>query len=92
MLETEKNSMLDENGMQVQATIEAMNRHLEDKQLDDFSSLSTVLAGLERSRAAIERISTWPWQVESFRRVIAALFLPLFLWLVQYFLGRLLGN
>jgi hypothetical protein len=92
MLETAKYTLLDQNGMQVQATIEDMNRHLEGNHLEEFSSLNEVLAGLDRSRSAIQRISTWPWQVESFRRVIAALFLPLFIWLAQYFLGRLLGT
>jgi hypothetical protein len=91
LLEQAKADLLDQNGAQVKSTIEDMNHHLQSQHLEDFASLDSVLSGLERSRTAIDRISTWPWQVDSFRRVIVALLLPLLIWLAQFFLGRLLG-
>ena len=92
MLDRVKNDWLSQNGIQIQETISSMNEHFRSNELEAFASLDAVLQGLERARSAIRRVSTWPWQVENFRRVIAALFLPVIIWLIQYFLNQLLSN
>ena len=49
------------------------------------------MTNLEIEQKALRRISTWPWQPETVRWLVTALVLPLGLWLVQYFLQRVLG-
>ena len=41
--------------------------------------------------ADLQRIPTWPWSPGTPRGVVAAVFLPVILWLVQFGLQRLLG-
>ena len=53
--------------------------------------LNATLTALERTRNAIERIPTWPWRPETLRGLVAALLLPIVIWLVQFGLQRLLG-
>jgi hypothetical protein len=57
----------------------------------DVNELDKVLSGLLRMRDIITRLSTWPWQPETLRGVIAAVGLPIAIWLIQFGLGKLLG-
>jgi hypothetical protein len=50
------------------------------------------LTTLKKARDQIETISTWPWKIETLRQVIAAIFLPLIIWLLQYFLAQALAG
>jgi hypothetical protein len=53
--------------------------------------INSSLAALERGRAAIERVPTWPWRPETLRGLIAAILLPVAIWLIQFALQRVLG-
>ncbi len=39
----------------------------------------------------LEKMPTWPWQASTLRGLMTAVLLPLFLWLSQRLLERLLG-
>lgn len=53
--------------------------------------LEKSLSGVLRMREVIARLSTWPWQPETLRGLLAAVGLPIVIWLVQFGLQRLLG-
>lgn len=46
---------------------------------------------IEKAHSIVSRYSTWPWSPGTFRQLIAAIMLPIVVWLLQYFLGRLIS-
>lgn len=91
-LAREKERMLQEMGHRMEAAVAELHRRVDDNDLARMDDLNKTLASLEIERAALERVPTWPWQPETLRSLVAALLLPLALWLVQVFLQRLLGG
>lgn len=53
--------------------------------------LEKALSGVLRMRDVIARLSTWPWQPETLRGLLAAVGLPIVIWLIQFVLQRMLG-
>jgi len=56
-----------------------------------MDSLNKALASLEIEAGALRRIQTWPWDPGAVRGLVAALLLPIVVWLLQLLLGRVLG-
>lgn len=57
-----------------------------------MDTMNKAMASLEIERAALVRVPTWPWDPGTLRTVIAALLLPIIIWLIQYGLERLMGG
>ena len=55
-----------------------------------MDELHKALAGLEIERNMIGAMPTWPWQPETFRWVLAAMILPVAIWVIQLLLQRAL--
>ncbi len=90
-LADEKDLALAENGRRWQACIAELYHLIDRGDLVAADHLNETLAALERGRTAIERIPTWPWRPETLHSLVAALVLPVAIWLVQYGLERVLG-
>jgi len=56
--------------------------------MDEFHK---ALATIELEAAALEKIPTWPWPRGMFRNLMAAFLLPVFIWLIQFVLQKVLG-
>ncbi len=52
------------------------------------SALEAFHPGLAVSDSEYARIPTWPWEPGALRGLVAALLLPVVIWLIQFFLGR----
>lgn len=61
---------------------------LREGDFNQLSHLDEALSALEKTHQSIEGISTWPWDLETFRRFSGALFLPITIWIIQYLLTR----
>ena len=55
----------------------------------DVGPLNTSLNALVTTRKVVADISTWPWATDALRSFFSTLLLPILLWLVTRFLGRL---
>jgi hypothetical protein len=86
-----KENALSENAHRWRACTAQLHRMVDRGRLGPADRLDKTLSALERARAALEHIPTWPWRPETFRGLIAALVLPVAIWLIQFGLGRLLG-
>ena len=82
--------------------LKIVNSHLEDafekvredfraNQLDDMPALQTAIDSMMREKNLLESTPTWPWAPSTIRGFLAAIFLPLFLWLLQQLLERFMG-
>lgn len=90
-LVVEKRRLLAGVNRRVEKAIDGFHRALDRGALARVTQLDIALAGLASERAVITAIPTWPWRPDSLRGVFAALVLPVFIWLVQYLLGRILA-
>lgn len=90
LLVEEKERRLSENGARRRLAFAELQRRVDSGAMVAMDDLNKTVATLELERAALDRISTWPWKSETLRAVAAALFFPVMVWLTQWLLRRLL--
>ncbi len=90
-LVAEKTRLEEEVNQGVEAAYRELQRQVRSKAYAHVDDLEKSLSGLLRMREVVARLSTWPWQPETLRGVLAAIGLPIVVWLVQYGLQRILG-
>lgn len=91
LLAREKARLLGEANLRLEAAIVELHRLLDNGKLEGMTDLNTAMANLEMERKALKRISTWPWESETVSLLVTALAMPLGLWILQFFLQRLLA-
>ena len=89
-LVTEKRRALAQNGSRLKSTTVELHRRLDAGEIVGMDDLNKALANLGLERAHLLRVSTWPWQPETLRGLVAAIGLPVVIWLIQYGLQRML--
>jgi len=89
-LAEEKDLALAENNRRWAASTTELYRRVDRRDWAGADRLNATLTALERGRTSIERVPTWPWRPETLRGLVAALVLPVAIWLVQYGLQRVL--
>ncbi|RIH89854.1 hypothetical protein [Calidithermus roseus] len=57
--------------------------------LEKIDPVQKALSSIQIQQAVLDRVSTWPWQPETFRILSTAIAAPLLIWLVQRILSRL---
>ncbi|MEX2029647.1 MAG: hypothetical protein WD906_01570 [Anaerolineales bacterium] len=88
----EKNRRLAEAASRFEAAAQDLHRQLDGGRLRQMDPLNKALASLEIEQNALRRIATWPWQPGAVRGLLAALLLPVVVWVIQFLLGRILGT
>ena len=59
--------------------------------LERVDPLHKAMDALQAESAELGKVATWPWAPGTLRNLMGAVLLPIFLWLIQYGLQRLLG-
>jgi hypothetical protein len=90
-LVAEKKRCLAENAHRFEAAVAELHQRVDKKAITHMDDLNKTLGSLEIERAALQRIPTWPWEAGTLRGVVAALVLPIVIWLIQYVLQMVLG-
>lgn len=85
-----KKNMLAGINSRIKESFELLEENFDRKEWEGMRGLEKALTALERQKAFVEKIPTWPWQPGTVRSFISAMLLPILLWAVQQFLGRLL--
>ncbi len=88
LLTAEKDRYLVEIGERLKAVIAELHRRVDGQELRDMDNLNKAVASLEITHTAVRRVPTWPWQSETLRAVLAAVFFPIIVWLTQWILQR----
>jgi hypothetical protein len=86
----EKKALLADASLRLESAFIALDRKVDAGDLKDMQSTEAALASLVMKRNFIDGIPTWPWRPTSFRAVLTAVLLPVFIYLVQQILVRLL--
>ena len=90
LLAREKERLVSENGAMMEAAIGELHRRVTSGKLQAMDDMNKAMASLEIERVALVRVPTWPWDPGTLRTVVAALLLPILLWLIQFGLERLM--
>ncbi len=90
-LQNEKARLATEVNQAVETIYHSLLGRARTTSLKDVDALDKALSGLLRMRDVILRLSTWPWQPETLRGLMAAVGLPIVIWLIQYGLQKFLG-
>ncbi len=69
-----------------------LHQRIDREHYQGMDELNKALAGLEIERNMIATMPTWPWQPETFRWVLAAMILPVVIWVIQILLQRALTS
>ncbi len=86
----EKEARLADAAARFEAAASELHRQLDRGRLLQMDSLNKALGSLEIEQNALRKIPTWPWQPGAIRAVVAALLLPLAIWILQQLLARFL--
>jgi hypothetical protein len=91
ILAREKEHALAENGSRFKAAAAQLHRRIDTGRVSGMDDLNKAMASLDLERSHLARTSTWPWQPETLRGLLAAVALPIVVWLIQFGLQRWLG-
>jgi hypothetical protein len=86
-----KAEKLQESGREVRAAFERISREQGKKKLDKIGNTRQLVDAVIRKREYIQSISTWPWQSATLRNLLAGVFLPVMIWLIQQGLNRFIN-
>ena len=90
ILGSEKERLLDGIANRLHNAGEELHRRIDQGAYRGMDERHKALAGLEIERNMIAAMPTWPWQPETFRWVLAAMVLPVLIWVIQLLLQRAL--
>lgn len=91
VLASEKERLLEAIADRLHTAGAELHHRIDASAYRGMDELHRALAGLEIERNMIGAMPTWPWQPETLRTLLAALLLPLAVWLTQYILQKVLG-
>jgi len=91
LLDAERYRWRRETTQRMEVAREKLHQLVERGEYAAVPAVKDAITALDIELTRLARIPTWPWNPGTPRGVVAAVFLPVMLWLIQYGLGRLLG-
>jgi len=91
LLDSAKKQALGNNAGHFKTLVGRLHDAIERAELAGVDEWQKALGALELEHARLQRLATWPWRPEASRGLVAALVVPLAVWLLQFVLGKLLG-
>jgi hypothetical protein len=87
-----KEAALAETATRAKLMASLLHERIDGRQLAGIDEVHKAITALEFENARLLKVPTWPWHPGTFRGLLAAVFLPLLLWGVQFVLQRLLAG
>jgi hypothetical protein len=89
-LVNEKRHLISDVSRRLEFILSQIKHAVESDDLKRVGDLETALRAVEREKDLVDKIPTWPWRPATLRVFLSAVFLPIFLWLIQQILDRVL--
>lgn len=89
-LEAQKDQLQDATEQRIRGLLRDLDRDVDARDLAQIDSYHKALATLLLEREVLARVPTWPWSTATLRGFVTAIFLPVFLFVVQLLLARIL--
>ena len=87
----EKEHLLAELGEDQKRINAKLHISVNTKKFADLSDLRTAVSALKDQHEVVQKLATWPWQSDTLRNLLAPLTVPIFVYLIQRYLGTLFG-
>ena len=82
--------LLGENMARLESLVHQVQNDVDTGRLDRASALQDQTSALEAQHRIVDKIPTWPWQPETIRIIITAVFVPVLLIVIQIIIQRFL--
>ena len=89
-LEAEKDRLQAEVDARLKGLLAELNRDVDARDFRRADELNKTLASILQQREVIAKLPTWPWSSGTLRAIVTAILLPIFLFVVQLSLARVL--
>lgn len=86
----EKKQLMSDVSRRLDFVLDQVRHTVESGDLKNIGDWETALRAVERDKDLVDKIPTWPWRPATIRVFLSAVFLPIFLWLIQQVLDRFL--
>jgi hypothetical protein len=91
-LDTEKNRITGAADGRMRDLLAELNEAIDARATERVDGLDRTISALRHEREILAKLPTWPWSTGTIRGFASALFLPIGLFLIQRYLGALLGG
>ena len=91
-LTAEKRRLLNAHDQRLESLLAQLHQRLDQQELEGVGQLHTAMSALQAEREVLNRIPTWPWRAGLLTGFLSALVLPIFLFILQLVVGKLLGE
>ena len=88
-LVSEKSRLLQEVDRRVDAASQQLHRRLDARAFGKVAGFRDALSALMIEKDNLRRISTWPWEAETMRGFLSSIGVPVILWFITMYLGRI---
>lgn len=88
MLEAEKTEAQVAVAQRIKRCIDELHQRMDESFAAEVEAPIKIMAGLQQELAYLSKLPTWPWQPETVRGLVTAVFLPIVLWLSTRLLER----
>jgi hypothetical protein len=83
-----KQQTLDDRGRRMRATVDELERAIDDRRFADVAPLQTSVGALTDRVDRVKRASTWPWDTRVVSGFATTLLIPVATWLITTYAGR----
>lgn len=90
LLDLQKDALLLESSAIKESLIHQLLSLLKQGDRQEAGGLKDILSSVTLAHQEILKVSTWPWQAKTIRQITGAIMLPIVIWIIQFFLSRLL--
>ena len=89
-LQNEKSRLMQEVDWRLEVTSQRLHSAVDSGAFAKTRDLAAALSALKDEKGHIRTISTWPWENATLRGFLSSIGLPVLLWFITRYLGRLL--
>jgi hypothetical protein len=90
-LAQEKSRLLAESNRRLELALSDLHERIDGGEYDKVDIIQKTLSALRLEHDVLEKISTWPWKTETLRSFLTIIALPIIMYLISRFIGRLVG-
>jgi hypothetical protein len=91
-MRAEKERLLAELGDDLNGGVARVLRAVRGENYSEINKIRNSISSLKETWEIVKKISTWPWEAETVRNLLIPFLIPVVAFLVQRFLGSMLGG
>lgn len=90
LIHQQKEKLLIENALRIHSLITEQNQRIDKGHPESAGDLNNIVDNLIQRQILISHISEWPWNSVILKEFVATLFVPIIIWISQYYLSKII--